>query len=54
MKYIFTRNFILFHILIIIKNIILVAKYKNRVEYSMNKAGKEADDFINHLKELIC
>ena len=35
----------------LIDDIILVARHKDRYEYSMNKAGKEADKFIDRLRE---
>lgn len=35
----------------LIDDIILVARHKDRHEYSMSKAGKEADGFITRLKE---
>jgi len=35
----------------LIKQIILVARHKDRVEYSMNRSGKKANEFINRLKE---
>ena len=34
-----------------INDIILVARHKDRHEHSMNKAGKEADKFIDRLRE---
>lgn len=35
----------------LIDDIVLVARHKNRPEYSMSKAGKEAEKFINRIRE---
>ena len=35
----------------LIDKIIMVARHKDRHEFSMNKAGKEADKFIDRLRE---
>ena len=35
----------------LIDDIIIVARHKGRQEYSINKAGEEADRFIDRLRE---
>jgi len=38
----------------LIDDIILVARHKDRGEFSMSKAGIEADKFITRLRERLC
>lgn len=37
----------------LINDIILVARHKDRQEFSMRRAGKEANNFITRLKKLL-
>ena len=37
----------------LIDKIILVARHKDAPEYSMSRSGKEANEFINRLKEQV-